>query len=763
MMSVALKRWLSWAIVLLIVVAALALFPSASWAADEADAPEPAVAASAGELAAEAAEEPAAEAAEELPASTHTDKEEVVQEQASEPVAVSSESASDNESGGDSTRAVEALSTSVASPDSSAEPSPDSAIPAQTAEAPDTAVGQDAGESTTEASAALSASVVEPVSEAEEAVPAVTAKPRLANDAGKAPDTPADDAAKRPVADGAYILSWAKGSSYIVQSAAASRKVGANVQLGKAGAAKRQRWIIKYAVDQGFYTIVNEFSKKALTVSSGKAGANVFQDVLQAGAKKQLWSIVKSGSGYMFVPKANRKLALTGVKSKGGYNLVLRGAKGAKSQRFKVKDEGIVRNGIYSLSLANNSKKAATLPTYSMNDKAKLWWHTYKKNLNQKFGVLYMGQGQYTLQLVHSGKFLGVDGSAVVQASDGAAQAQRWTIVWNKTGLALKNVATGKRLHVPKATAKNKLLLTTEKPKNSDSQRFALTERRLVNNGTYIIHAFTGNRALAVQNGSVAELGNLDAETTSKGNSQKFRIKYVKGYYRITNLKSKLVVGYASGKAGANVRQRKNNKADQQLFKAVVAPTGGIKFIGVNGGKVLDIAGTKNKSGANVRMANADNSDEQRWWLERTKLDKTEAIVDRALRMAQARGSATNWYLAVDVKNHRTMVLKRSGNTWKLVKNWLCSVGAPSTPTVLGSYTVGIKGYSFGEGYTCYYYTQFWGDYLFHSVKYYQGTFKVKDGRLGKDVSEGCVRLPIKQAKWIYDNIPYDTSVRTYR
>ena len=759
MMNAALKRWISWAMLLLATVAALALLPVTSWAVDEVDAPEPAVAAP--------ADEPAAAAAEEAPAATQADQAEAGQKQVSEPAAVSSEPVPESGAGGESAPVAEEPSTPVADSDYSAEPPADPAIPAETAEAPDASVGQDADEPTAEVETTPTTSVAEPVanplSEPEEAASAVTAKPRLANDASTTPSTPADDAAKRPLADGTYILSWAKSSSDIVQSAAASRKAGANVQLGKADPAKRQRWIIKYAVDQGFYTIVNEFSKKALTVSSGKSGANVFQDALQAGARKQLWSIVKSGSGYMFVPKANSKLAITGVKAKGGYNLVLRSAKGSKSQRFKAKDEGIVRNGIYSLAPANNPKKAATVLKYSMDDKAKLQWYTNKKNMNQKFSVLYMGQGQYTLQLVHSGKFLGMDGSAVVQASDGNAQAQRWTVTWNKTGLALKNVATGKRLYVPKATAKNKLLLSTAKPKNDAAQRFALTERRLVNNGTYIIHAFTGNRALAVQNGSVAELANLDAETTSKGNSQKFRIKYVKGYYRITNLKSKLVVGYASGKAGANVRQRKNSKTDQQLFKAVVVPTGGIKFVGVHGGKVLDIAGTKNMSGANVRMANADDSNEQRWWLERTKIDKTEAIVDRALRMAQARGSATNWYLAVDVKNHRTMVLKRSGNTWKLAKNWLCSVGAPSTPTVLGSYTVGIKGYSFGEGYTCYYYTQFWGDYLFHSVKYYQGTFKVKDGRLGKDVSEGCVRLPIKQAKWIYDNIPYDTSVRTYK
>ena len=592
-------------------------------------------------------------------------------------------------------------------------------------------------------------------------VSAPIAKP--AKRSGVSGDVAKDDSAKRSLADGTYLLRWSKDKTYLVQSADASRVAGANVQLGKDTGLNRQRWIVKYLAKYGFYSIVNEYSKKALSVASGKAGAKVLQNVVQTGAKNQLWSIVKAGSGFLLSPKVNAKLAVTGEKTGSGYRLVLRKATDAKTQCFLAKDQGIVRSGIYSLAHVNDSKRAATLPHSNMKDKTKLWWYTYKKNLNQKFNVLYAGKGQYTLQLVHSGKYLGVDGSAVIQASSGKAKAQRWRIVWNKTGIALKNVATGKRLYVPKATVKNKLLLSTGTAKNNAAQRFALTERLLVSNGTYIIHTFSGNRALAVQNGSVAEFGNIDAETTSKGNSQKFSIKYVNGKYRITNLKSNLVVGYTSDKAGANVRQRPKRNTNQQLFKAVVSPAGGIKFIGVYGGKTLDIAGTTTKSGANVHMADSDNSKGQRWWLQRTSIDKTEAVVDRALRMAQAQGSETNWYLAVDVKNHRTMVLKRAGDSWKLVKNWLCSVGAPDMPTVLGSYTVGIKGYSFGEGYTCYYYTQFWGDYLFHSVKYYEGTFNVMDGRLGQDVSEGCVRLPINQAKWIYDNIPEDTSVRTYR
>lgn len=78
-------------------------------------------------------------------------------------------------------------------------------------------------------------------------------------------------------------------------------------------------------------------------------------------------------------------------------------------------------------------------------------------------------------------------------------------------------------------------------------------------------------------------------------------------------------------------------------------------------------------------------------------------------------------------------------------------------PTPTGEYTVTGKGYSFGHGHTCYYYTQFYGDYLFHSIPYYQGTFNPMDSRMGMHVSQGCVRLPIDRAKWIWDNVPLAT------
>ena len=123
--------------------------------------------------------------------------------------------------------------------------------------------------------------------------------------------------------------------------------------------------------------------------------------------------------------------------------------------------------------------------------------------------------------------------------------------------------------------------------------------------------------------------------------------------------------------------------------------------------------------------------------------------------------SATNYLIAVDVDARKTGIFYGSQGSWNTEHFWACSVGASDTPTPRGTYTIGIKGYYFENyGCRCYYYTQFLGDYLFHSVPYYpDGTV---DERMGMGLSHGCVRLPIDRAKWIYDNIPQGTKVVIY-
>ena len=105
---------------------------------------------------------------------------------------------------------------------------------------------------------------------------------------------------------------------------------------------------------------------------------------------------------------------------------------------------------------------------------------------------------------------------------------------------------------------------------------------------------------------------------------------------------------------------------------------------------------------------------------------------------------------------------------WVPVKAMICSTGKNNS-TPLGTFSVSSKrvwGYLFG-GVSGQYTTQFYGDFLFHSVPY--SSYGVKSSLktdyynlLGQQASMGCVRLQVADAKWIYYYCPYGTPVHIY-
>lgn len=129
---------------------------------------------------------------------------------------------------------------------------------------------------------------------------------------------------------------------------------------------------------------------------------------------------------------------------------------------------------------------------------------------------------------------------------------------------------------------------------------------------------------------------------------------------------------------------------------------------------------------------------------------------------AQGYSSSTKYLIMVDRKACVVGIYYGSRGNWTQQYAWPCAPGKAATPTVGGEFNVGGKGYYFDSGNSrCYYYTQFKGNYLFHSVLYNKnGT--LQDGRVGIPLSHGCVRLEIGNAKWIYDNIPSGTHVVVY-
>ena len=65
------------------------------------------------------------------------------------------------------------------------------------------------------------------------------------------------------------------------------------------------------------------------------------------------------------------------------------------------------------------------------------------------------------------------------------------------------------------------------------------------------------------------------------------------------------------------------------------------------------------------------------------------------------------------------------------------------------------------------YATRITGHYLFHSVPYLEKdktTLEYDEyNKLGSTASAGCIRLCVKDVKWIYDNCPIGTTVKMYR
>ena len=112
--------------------------------------------------------------------------------------------------------------------------------------------------------------------------------------------------------------------------------------------------------------------------------------------------------------------------------------------------------------------------------------------------------------------------------------------------------------------------------------------------------------------------------------------------------------------------------------------------------------------------------------------------------------------------------LDENGDYTLPVKAMVCSVGRSGSITPRGTFSVRSKRAwcrmvdgSYGQ-----YATQFYGNYLFHSVCYSAADpstlLTYEYNMLGNPASLGCVRLQTADAKWIYDNCAAGTRVTVY-
>ena len=130
----------------------------------------------------------------------------------------------------------------------------------------------------------------------------------------------------------------------------------------------------------------------------------------------------------------------------------------------------------------------------------------------------------------------------------------------------------------------------------------------------------------------------------------------------------------------------------------------------------------------------------------------------------------SSYYIKVNRQACTVTVYAKDGNNGYIipVKRFACSVGKASTPTPTGTFYTSNKyrwhtlmGPSYGQ-----YCTRIVGGVLFHSVAGRNMTSYNLNARdynmLGSPASHGCVRLCVRDAKWIYDNCKSGTMVTIY-
>ncbi len=122
--------------------------------------------------------------------------------------------------------------------------------------------------------------------------------------------------------------------------------------------------------------------------------------------------------------------------------------------------------------------------------------------------------------------------------------------------------------------------------------------------------------------------------------------------------------------------------------------------------------------------------------------------------------SDTDYLIWISKSEYMVRVFMGSQGRWKLLKSFQCAIGAPATPTVVGTF----KYYANQDRWS---YASYWcgpimrfrsGGYAIHStLRRYDG--RDYDGRVGVAISHGCVRVRPENIQWMYDTVPLQTTV----
>lgn len=575
---------------------------------------------------------------------------------------------------------------------------------------------------------------------------------------------PCDDILKDK---GWCVISPSANGAVALDVAGGSLKNGGNVQTYSCNGTLSQLFKAEYR--DGYYVLRNAGSGKVLDVAAGDVvpGTNV-QQWDESPNDNQLFSVVVNEDGsYSFINKATGLMLAVS-----GSNLVAAIVGDSVQTSFVfAEQEDLLSEGLYEIYPSANSSYVLDVASASADSGANVQLYSNNGSFAQKWLLKKVdgAKNTYTFESVCSTNRLAVSGTNVCTMAPADVKAQQWVARIDSNGIEFVS-ADDQDLSLDVkggnfASSSNVQVYTSN---DSAAQRFRLRSTSAdVANGTYFIRmASRANSVLDVSGGSSADGANVQIWQNNDTGAQKWNFsRNVDGSYTIVNAASgkALDVKDAAASSGTNIQQwSRNGSAAQRWYIEYVS--GGFRLSSaLNTAFVIDVSGGNAANGTNVALYASNDSKAQRFTFKATTYVQPLPADQQAMyNRAQWYNSNTDWLILTDTVGCRTGIFRGSRGNWKLWSFWQCAPGKNESPTVLGEYSVYGKGLSFGHGYTCWYYTQFYGDYLFHTQPCYTGTFNVMDPTMGQRASAGCIRLTTDHAKWIYDNIPYGTKVVNY-
>lgn len=579
------------------------------------------------------------------------------------------------------------------------------------------------------------------------------------------------DAAARPV-DGFYQIESA--ASLVLDVAGASLDWGANVQAWQSNSTLAQIFKIECNED-GLYMIYSAVSGLALDVEGGSkvSGTNV-RLWEPNGSEAQLWKIIPvseisdndDDSLYVIMNRSSG-LLLTINGHSASSNVDVEYATDAVPQTFRlIKPTDLIGNGTYTIYAHTGANKVLDIACGARHDgaNAQLWSHN--ATLAQKWAIENVGNGDVRIRNINSGGYLslGADGNVFQWHLEPLDYAQVWSVSPALGGYTFVNVKYGQALDVSGASGWDGANIQGYGPNDSMAQVFRPLAADISISGMQIIrNSADNNVVMDISGGSNYAGANVQGYWMLDSGVQKWEIIPVgNGYCKIKCAQNGLVLDVVNGVAfdGANVHAWYDNDSHAQRWRITDAGVGGFYIrSALDESLALTFEGGL-WGGANVRLEPASNWVTQFFCFDPTYYEPLSGAQKAMRDRINGHDSSTEWLLAVDCSTNRVGVFHGSKGYWCLENYWSATTGAWSSPTIKGVFTIKDRGMSFGEGYTCWYWTQISGNYLFHSILYNPGSMtSVQDGRLGINASHGCIRLALENARWINRTIPRGTKV----